>query len=693
MVGRISIDKESKKKTKSKSIGETSTFKSTEFVADSDDAAPSGAPVQKAQRKTVSFAPKSIGKAPSKTPIAASAQPYEVKKILKKKAKTPSVSEAESESSDGKRGEESGEATTAESTSEEDCSQRHESPTKAPPDAPPSASPQRTSDTKASYNVKPVNGVKRKAEEELSRNETAGGDEIDSNEEEAEEESEEEHDDDGGSSNDESSATSEQSSVAKTTKEDITAQAAQIRTSIVSYKPPAGFEKAKIQTSSVQKTTELFTPAKLEGKQIWHITAPSQLPIDSIMEVSATSLKDGSSILSYKNSDYGLVPQAGKPEEALLLPATRDNRYQSSNTPLSRTLHIRQLIRLPNHLSQAETSTNAANQNHTPVHQQPPGLHMRFQPFGLSSDSDSDSGGVSRAKQPHSILQTEQVVERASPSKKRKQKDDVLKQPAKSLPVERKKPMPTIEANAHIQGSDRSKAEAPIDQRKRSKSSGKSASREMNNVTPDISANHDGDSETGSHHPKTKAMEAPASTKKPKVNGMHTVQDTPTNDTNDSEETPEQRAHRKAEKRRRKALQQQQQQQQSQSQSSTIQESQPLLPAASSSSTKAHKSLSSSKRDSNTATAAKAKATKMPLAEYSARLSSAEARSSKPPSSPPPPPAARDFQRSPVQQQPNEDDDDDGKMSATKRGKRKEEKEKEKEKKRHKRTSRVAVNV
>ena len=164
----------------------------------------------------------------------------------------------------------------------------------------------------------------------------------------------------------------------------------------------------------------MFSPTNLAGKEIWHITAPSSVPISSIKEVSQQSILSRSSILTYKGSDYGLIPDSGT-EEALLLPSAEDNNYKSHNTATIRTLHLEQIVGLPHHaLSPAKSSNQSAPIPHAhkrAPRAQPEGLKMRYHPFGVVDISDDEVPSKDVPKVPH--FRVPGAVE-ATPAEKRK---------------------------------------------------------------------------------------------------------------------------------------------------------------------------------------------------------------------------------------------------------------------------------
>ena len=152
------------------------------------------------------------------------------------------------------------------------------------------------------------------------------------------------------------------------------------------FKPPPGFEPASIFVHPSSQAMNMFSHTNLAGKEIWHITAPSSVPISSIKELSQQSILSKSSILSYEGSDYGLISDSST-DEALMLPSAEDNDYKSHNAATIQNFHLQQIVSLPYHaFSPAKSSNQSAP---TPqaykraTREQPEGLRMRYHPFGV----------------------------------------------------------------------------------------------------------------------------------------------------------------------------------------------------------------------------------------------------------------------------------------------------------------------
>lgn len=159
-----------------------------------------------------------------------------------------------------------------------------------------------------------------------------------------------------------------------------------------SYTPPAGFEPGSISLSS-SAAADLLSPSSLKGKQIWHITVPASVPIESIKEVSVQSVQKGEAALSYKGADYGFVTDAESQRvpRILLIPDQRNNNYRPATVAISQTLHLQRLVSLPNTSTVAHvwtegiqiTSTTSRPFRKT-VRPQLQELKMRYLPFGVT---------------------------------------------------------------------------------------------------------------------------------------------------------------------------------------------------------------------------------------------------------------------------------------------------------------------
>lgn len=169
------------------------------------------------------------------------------------------------------------------------------------------------------------------------------------------------------------------------------------------YEPPSGYTAL-----DVSKPHGSLAAADLEGKQIWHITAPANLPISSLTDVALDAISSGKPVLSHKSVDYVLSEDKGAANngDTVLLP-TKDG-YAPVQHRISKTLHLRQHIALPD-LSKKQadqlTGSNAAGDVATAsvkaAKPQPKGLRMRYRPpgFGASDPGRIGSGSESEEEE------------------------------------------------------------------------------------------------------------------------------------------------------------------------------------------------------------------------------------------------------------------------------------------------------
>ena len=225
------------------------------------------------------------------------------------------------------------------------------------------------------------------------------------------------------------------------------------------YEPPLGFEASSISVHPSSKAAEIFSPAYLAGKEIWHITAPASVPITLIKEVSMQGIKARTSILSHKGADHGLVPEPGAEQannRALLLPSIQTNGYQTSTSTIIKTLHLQQLVNLPNHTTSpakpsSQTATVPEPQKKGP-RQQPQGLRMRYHPFGASDESETEVSPANVAKAPE--FRTPNAVEAPQAKKRKSSEMDSVGLSADVSPAKAKSKKRKTQGEAVVNGAD-----------------------------------------------------------------------------------------------------------------------------------------------------------------------------------------------------------------------------------------------
>ncbi|KAK4946337.1 hypothetical protein LTR10_014535 [Elasticomyces elasticus] len=147
------------------------------------------------------------------------------------------------------------------------------------------------------------------------------------------------------------------------------------------YKAPSGYEPVTVTASDyAADTATLFE--NLTGKQIWHISVPDTVSIDSIKELDIQAVLKGEPIVSKNGVDYNMQPVPPRNETVLLPPGTKSN-YKQCATKIERSFHLREMIKKSK--SQEQTPvifTATATGKPKVVRKQPEGLKMRYTPYG-----------------------------------------------------------------------------------------------------------------------------------------------------------------------------------------------------------------------------------------------------------------------------------------------------------------------
>lgn len=78
------------------------------------------------------------------------------------------------------------------------------------------------------------------------------------------------------------------------------------------YVPPKGFNPVPLNDKTISRSTDLF--ANLEGKQVWHITAPAGVSLKDLKHFAMDKVTKGEVVLSHKGTDYAFS-QSEKSED------------------------------------------------------------------------------------------------------------------------------------------------------------------------------------------------------------------------------------------------------------------------------------------------------------------------------------------------------------------------------------------
>lgn len=152
-----------------------------------------------------------------------------------------------------------------------------------------------------------------------------------------------------------------------------------------------------MQKSSTQPSDVSQLLSNLDGKKLWHITAPIGVPVSSIETLAMNAVTSGEPVLTHKGTAYRLQEsQVGGPEKQklLLVPDKNGNVYRRQRLPVSRTYHLEQVVSIPQGDSfNANGSVDISALTKKPP-KQPQHLRMRYKPFG-SADQLPETIGSS----------------------------------------------------------------------------------------------------------------------------------------------------------------------------------------------------------------------------------------------------------------------------------------------------------
>lgn len=426
------------KTQRSKAAKQTTAIKpsrSAEFVVDSDDSG---------DTSTASVKKPELQATRSQPDLAKPEAPKVSNKQVNasKKRNSPSASPVEDDSSNP-------DSESDSSSQDEKASSKHmkilaQDGSLTPKPKPAAASPASAKPSiKPSTNAKPLNqknGRMSIATSNQSKSEAEGSSEDSISESES------------GSGSESESGSSDKTSLQSPRKNSPT-QKSPSRRPTPAYEPPDGFNSTSISLHSASKLSEILAPSNLQGKQIWHITAPETVPISLVKEVSTQNIGNGGPVLEYRGATYGLVPESDAEQassRALLLPSNQTNDYRPSKTTIIKTLHLQQILSLPkNALAPAVHPSRSASEPESykkTLRQQPEGLRMRYRPFGVSDDSDLESPSKPMPKAPEFRMPA--AVKETSPSKKRKRQESNDDSSKLDSAVKSKKRKPSPQATA-----------------------------------------------------------------------------------------------------------------------------------------------------------------------------------------------------------------------------------------------------
>lgn len=222
------------------------------------------------------------------------------------------------------------------------------------------------------------------------------------------------------------------------------------------FAPPPGYKALNTKSAPAKTVNTLFDSSTISSKQIWHITAPSSVPLSQIKSVSLSAIQSHQTILSHNGTDYNLAEEPTN-NTRVLLPSSKSDAYTAVEVPVTKTLHLQQTIRLPNlssYQTDPDTGSNAAASIKTPAisnpRPQPKGMRMRYKPPGFG---DSDPGLIGSSED-ESDTNAKQIEKNARSKRKRDEKEA-----SEGTPKDKKRRKAAEAAEKLAEGT---RAEAPV---------------------------------------------------------------------------------------------------------------------------------------------------------------------------------------------------------------------------------------
>ncbi|KAI7977319.1 hypothetical protein EIK77_004735 [Talaromyces pinophilus] len=191
------------------------------------------------------------------------------------------------------------------------------------------------------------------------------------------------------------------------------------------FVPPSGFRPSSAKSRASAAISSALS--NLEGKQVFHITAPSHLPLSEIKQIAFGKAASGEPILSHKGVDYGLVEttrQQKQSSETLLLYDEKSNTYvRKPELRQIESYNIQEIVRLPG-LDTLVPSSQGATKKQPAARPQPKHLRMRFHPVGSTTLPPETIGSSSESEADEPTPRVPATSSKKDAEKDRKRKTD-----------------------------------------------------------------------------------------------------------------------------------------------------------------------------------------------------------------------------------------------------------------------------
>jgi hypothetical protein len=413
-------------------------FKSAEFIVDSDDEAGDEEITQKQKE------PKAKPVSETKTAVAGSKKAgKEVKKTAKDIAKSPKTPPRQDPSRPKVNGVKPKEAPkpsdSSESESEEATPANPASTAKEDSQSSTSEESSSSEDEDEKEKSRPKSGTTAGKEKtaEVSADSGKSGSEVQT-------EGDSDDSDSSGEKSDASDDDATSPSPGDTQKKTRTSELRPAQP----FEPPEGFEEVDDASCSAE-VRELLQRSALAGKQIWYITAPTNVPI-SLDKIDLNQATKREPIIRHEGRDYCLEKgtASSRTQTSIMLPD--EGGYKAISSKIIQVVHLQQVVRLPHmpatpSLSQSQGSQNSHDSDdepQKPKREQPKGLRMRNRPSGfgnekigsIGSDSSEDEDILyARTDSPPTFHQPpglSSTAESLNPKKRKEREDRSSEQPS-----------------------------------------------------------------------------------------------------------------------------------------------------------------------------------------------------------------------------------------------------------------------
>jgi hypothetical protein len=165
------------------------------------------------------------------------------------------------------------------------------------------------------------------------------------------------------------------------------------------FNPPPGFVNRSAKASDSASPAAQFLSNDLGGKQIWHITAPPNVSMESIKPFAIRSAMKGEPIMHLQSKWYCLN-EGPSTNKCALTPNDTEDAYVLGKATVSRTFHLREII--TSRAKDKRSEVSQSKQIHfefqphdtvpaRPKRKQPEGLRMRYKPFGTTDESAKET--------------------------------------------------------------------------------------------------------------------------------------------------------------------------------------------------------------------------------------------------------------------------------------------------------------